>query len=119
MQHTGMGTAHAARLKAPAVSSDEYQTPRAGKNIIVCPQSQGFHDRMGCPTWLDDTLTALRAQTDRPIIVRYKKDQRPLAADLKNAWCVVTHSSNAALQAVIEGVPAICTAPCAAADIKA
>jgi hypothetical protein len=39
---------------------------------------------------------------------------KPLSADLVGAWALVTHSSNAAVEALLEGVPVFCTAPCAA-----
>lgn len=89
---------------------------KEGKHIIVCPQSENHHERFGQPNWLDNTLKILRASTDRKIKVRYKKDWRPLGADLINAHALVTHTSNAAVESVLAGVPVICTGLCAASQ---
>lgn len=87
---------------------------KEGKNIIVCPQSAGHHERFGQPDWLEKTLKTLQENTDRKIKIRRKKDYRSLFADLQNAYAVVTHTSNAAVEALLEGVPVICTEDCAA-----
>ena len=65
--------------------------------------------------WLADCQARLRAATDRPIRVRRKDDRRPLAADLDDCWALVTHASNAAVEAVLAGVPVFVTGPSAAA----
>lgn len=85
-----------------------------GARIIVCPQSEGHHQRFMVASWLEDTLAKLRAASDREIVVRTKASKKPLEADLDDAWCVVTHSSASAIHGLMAGVPAICTADCAA-----
>ena len=57
--------------------------------------------------------------TDRPIVFRPKFAvmPKPLSADLKDAWCVVTHSSTAAVTAALQGVPVFCEPTCAAASV--
>ena len=45
------------------------------------------------------------------------RESRPLATDLEDAWCVVTHSSTAAVEAVIAGVPVFVEPTCAAAPV--
>jgi hypothetical protein len=81
---------------------------RAGRHIVVAepsPTYQRFHKIEG---WTKRTLTALKAATDRPIVVRDKEMQRfgrKLHEDLKGAHCLVTHGSNAAVEAVIMGCP--------------
>lgn len=67
---------------------------------------------------MEETVSALRAHTDRPIRVRWKprsddRRLRPLADDLKDCWAVVTFVSNSAVMAALAGVPVFCTAPCA------
>ena len=72
--------------------------------------------------WLRDTLAILKEHTDRPIRCRVKMSYKeavarggvPLSEDLKGAWALVTHSSNAAVEALLAGVPTFCTDPCAA-----
>lgn len=111
-QHRGLGESDGARFERFGIKVKPWK--KNGSNIIVCVQSQGYHDRMGCNDWLERTVKRLRAASDRNIIVREKKSFRPLHADLKNAWCVVTHASNAAVESILAGVPAICTGDCAA-----
>lgn len=60
-------------------------------------------------SWNQTILRRLRAATHRPIRVRDKpsarKSSRPLDRDLSEAWALVTHSSNVAVDAVLAGVP--------------
>lgn len=92
-----------------------------GRDIIVCRQSDEYLRLQGewmggAIGWQQDVLEVLREVTDRPIKVRIKGADRPLAADLQNAWALVTHSSAAAVEALIHGVPICVTDPdCAAA----
>lgn len=87
---------------------------KSGEHIVVCPQSNDHHDRHGQPNWLNMVLQKLDTLTDRPIIIRHKRDKKPLLADLKNAHCLITHTSNAAVESLLHGVPVICTGHCAA-----
>jgi hypothetical protein len=91
---------------------------KTGGPILICPQSEKFFELHGlrCSEWLESVQRALRAATDRKLIVRWKKDvaHSPLAEALKTAWAVVTFMSIAAVEAVLAGVPAVCTGPCAA-----
>lgn len=79
-----------------------------GEHIVVAapsPTYQKFHDIGG---WTERTVAALKALTDRPIIVREKEEQRSgtkLHDHLRGAHCLVTHGSNAAVEAVIMGCP--------------
>jgi hypothetical protein len=86
-----------------------------GKHIVVCPQSDEFMRMVDWPNWRGDMLKDLRKRTDRPLVIRTKKSP-PLALDLKNAWLLVTHSSTAAIEALVAGIPVIVTdCRCAAA----
>ena len=69
--------------------------------------------------WNKAIRRRVEAETDRPVRVREKKarETRPLEADLEDAWCLVTHSSTAAVEAVIAGVPVFCEPTCAAAPV--
>lgn len=119
MQHAGAaGDADPQRFLRFGIPVKPWR--KSGAHIVLCPNSESFLARWGVPNWIDETIAALRSATDRDIIVRWKKDveRRPLAADLVDAWAVVTFTSNSAVEAVLAGVPAFCTAPCAAATMS-
>lgn len=119
VQHDGLGgSAAPERLARLGVTVAPWR--RGGRHVVVCPQSDWFMAAvcgLDGPEWLRRTLARLRAATDRPIVVRRKGAARPLAADLAGAWCLVTHASNAAVEAVLAGVPVIVTGPGAAASM--
>ena len=97
------------RLKDLGVTLKDWRTK--GDHIVIVPPSEYsevYHDRRG---WLDDTLKRLALHTDRAHIVHTKHDAVPLKEVLKGAWCLVTDHSNAAIDALTEGVPAIMTHP--------
>lgn len=76
-----------------------------GLHIVIADTSESydeFHDVKG---WAKQTAAELRQYTDRPIKIREKKDAMSLRDDLKQAHCLVTHGSNAAVEAVIMGCP--------------
>lgn len=90
-----------------------------GDHVLVCPPDAGFARlmRFDAGAWSAHVFAALREITNRPIIWRDRaaeKSGRALAEDLVGAWCLVTYVSNAAVEAVLAGVPVICTGPCAA-----
>lgn len=97
--------------------------PRAP--ILVC----GMGDKAAAAegyapeAWERWVINEIRRYSSRPIIYRPKpswKQARPiegcgfspkareLSQELEQAWCVVTHHSNAAVEAVLAGVPAFC-----------
>lgn len=81
---------------------------RDGKHIVVAEPSPTYQRFHGIEGWTERTLAALAKITDRKIVVRDKEQQasgRRLRDDLKGAHCLVTHGSNAAVEAVIMGCP--------------
>ena len=106
-----------------------------GNHIVVCCQRNGGWSMKGMPvvSWLRDTLTKLRAFTDRPIIVRIhpgdKKwrtwfdlkilnefknvtlSKKHIREDLVNAWASVVYNSSPSIASVIDGVPTFVTDP--------
>lgn len=87
-----------------------------GDHIVVCPQSAEFmqvlfgrHD-----DWAETTCAALRRFTARRLVIRRKGDRRSLQEDLRGAWACVVHTSCAAVEALLAGVPIFVGAPCAA-----
>ena len=89
-----------------------------GDYILVCPSSDGIHNYLGMPNWLDDTIKKIKHHTDRTIKVRHKPRGKgtsgpavadvPLKKDLENAYCCVTSCSISAVESLCEGVPVIC-----------
>ena len=61
-------------------------------------------------TWLEETIFKIKKKTDRNVIVS-SKYKNPMSEVIKNAWCVVTDHSNSAIDAMINGIPAIFTNP--------
>lgn len=114
MQASGLeGDDSPARFNAFGIPIREWR--KAGSHILLCPNSDSFLKRYGAPDWINQTVKALQVRTDRTIRIRWKTDadRRPLAEDLKDCWAVVTFTSNSAVEAVLAGVPAFCTAQCA------
>lgn len=87
---------------------------RKGEKIIICPQSEIFHDLVEVErsVWLGNTISKLRRYTDREIVIRAKRHSRTeedFSEALVDAYCVVVMSSIAGVQAVMHGVPCIAT----------
>jgi hypothetical protein len=89
------------------------QTPlwpwsKPGRHIVLAEPSATYQRFHGIEGWTERTLADLKTLTDRPIVIRDKEMQRfgrKLHEDLKGAHCLVTHGSNAAVEAVIMGCP--------------
>lgn len=96
---------------------------RTGGHVLVCPPTAVWAGLNGfdADAWLAGTLASLRAVTDRPLRVRQKplpgEAGTLLSADLADCWALVTHSSKAAVEALLAGVPVFCTEPCAASPM--
>lgn len=81
---------------------------RTGKHIVIAEPSDTYQKFHGIEGWTKRTVAELKKYTDRPMIFRDKEMQRSgrkLHEDLKGAHCLVTHGSNAAVEAVIMGCP--------------
>ncbi len=95
----------------------------AGRHVLVCGQSDEFMTVNaewpgGHLAWCEHVASAVRARSDRPLVYRKKQAAAPLAVDLADAWLLVTHSSAAAIEALLAGVPVIVTdRHCAAAEL--
>ena len=105
-----------------------------GDLIVICGQHDSSEQWRGLPKmnqWIGDQITTIRKYTQRPILVRphprnqiqfveddYKNvklrlpkrdfktyDDTDFKATLERTWAVVNHSSNPAMEAVINGVP--------------
>lgn len=106
---------HVAKWKKPA-----------GRNIILCGMSEKCAEFEGYrfEQWERAAVAKIRQVTDRPIIYRPKPRRRKepqyphiegigysdpsrkhLADELQDAWAVVSHHSNAGIDALLAGVP--------------
>lgn len=119
LQHTGIGPSTGERFRALGLRIEPWT--KSGAHIIVCPQSDPFmRDIAGFNgSWCDETVKALSTLTEREIRIRsWNRDKttlsKTLAADLVNAYALVTWSSAAAITAVLSGVPVVTSSQCAA-----
>lgn len=110
-----------------------------GKHILLAGMGQkaAAVEGKAPEAWERAALEAIRRVTDRPVIYRpkpswlgakplpgagYSTKEQSLCDALANCHAVVTHHSNAAVDAIVEGVPAFCwqgvAAPMALQDIS-
>lgn len=122
LQHTGIGEPNWQRWKSLGLTIKPWRS--AGKHVLVVEQSDYFmqnvvrwpHGNIG---WQHHVLSALKLSTDRMVVFRHwMRDKRERAAtlkqDLHDAWAVVVHTSAAANEALLEGIPVFTTGQCAA-----
>ncbi len=86
-----------------------------GKHIVVARPSKTYLAFHGIPNWTDETVYALSLLTDRQLIIRDKESKRDLRHDMAGSHALVTHGSNAAVEAVIMGYPVFVDTSSAAA----
>lgn len=91
---------------------------RNGSRVIVIPPSEWIDKLFKQPRWLEQRLSALRRNTDRPIYVKSNKLE-PLEPLLEDAWAVVTFCSTAGLQAALAGVPVFAGPQCVCYPVSA
>jgi len=111
-QHDGRGAGDMQRLARFHTKAEPWK--KDGRHILICTQTDRYYVRFGVDDWVDNILNILKLYTDRPIVVRRKSTIHPLAQDLKDAHCLICCSSNAAVEAIMQGVPVITTGDCAA-----
>lgn len=107
LQHDGRGESDGKRLAALGVAVKPWRS--GGYHIVVCVQSDEFLRVVagvdnGAAGWLASIRRVLGG-TKRPLVVRAKRDSRPLVDDLAGAHALVTYCSAAANEALIAGVP--------------
>lgn len=106
---------------------------RSGRHILVCAQSDWWHwrhDRMTADVWAAKVAAEIAQHSGRPVRIRYKpksakgthpadvaKTQASIDADLEDCHALVTHTSNAAIDALQRGVPVFVDRTSAAASM--
>lgn len=119
-QHSGIGDSDGRRLQDLGVQIQPWRAE--GRHVLLVVQSDAWyqiHGEASAGIWRDRALREIRRRTDRPVMVREKPMRQSEAKtsvmdDLENCYCVVTYSSNVAVEAICAGVPAISLAPSAA-----
>lgn len=117
------------RLGAP-------QSNRGG-HILIATSSQKYADFHGlgdAQDYANGVISQLKKLCDNPLVYRPKPSFRgsepingtsfsgkesTIQEALRGAWCVVTHGASAAIDAVLNGVAAICLGDCAASPVCA
>ena len=89
---------------------------KGGEEVVVAPLSRAVGQFLGIDPhrWLQSVIAEIRTFTDRPIVIKAKDSDASIQDSLRKAFCLVTHSSNSAIDALIEGVPVFVTGDCAA-----
>lgn len=113
---------HSGRLERLGIEIQPWR--KSGKHVLVVEQSDYFMRELagwrgGLEQWRHTTIKAIELATDRPIVVRRwlrdkTKASSTLAEDLAGAWAVVVHSSAAANEALLAGIPIVCHESCVA-----
>lgn len=116
-QHDGRGAATEDRFARLGLEVQPWR--QDGRHVLICPNTRVYFQLFGLDVdgWISDVTRQIRAVSDREVRVRWKSDlsSRPIEADLVDAWALVTFSSNAAIDALLAGVPVFALAPFAAA----
>ena len=86
--------------------------------IVFCLSTHHLFNFYGLDIqrWVDDTAARIRTLTNRPLELRQKQTQG-IEQQIADAWCVVTHVSAAALDALRLGIPVVTTGDCAATPL--
>lgn len=77
--------------------------------VLICPPTPALAEFYGISesAWIKETIARIPENIRDQIAIRKKIDPLPLEAVLPVTRVVVTHSSNVALEALVQGIPAI------------
>lgn len=127
LMHDGLGRAGPERFAKFGCELRPWRT--RGDHVVLATQSETFYrDRhqVSRGAWTDRIVAELAQHTRRAVIVCHKPDAAAsgnaathpgLEAALVGAWALVTHSSSAAVKAILDGVPVFCDPICMAASV--
>ena len=102
-----------------ACKTSVWEWQKNGNHIVVAEPSPTYQRFHGIEGWTQRTCETLGKITRRKIVTRDKEMQRfsrKLHDDLRGAHALVTHGSNAAVEAVFMGCP-VFVDPCSAAAL--
>jgi len=86
---------------------------------LVCPQSDSFmHTIAQAPDWFKQVTPSEGEVRVRPWLRDKLKRQATLVEDLQGARCLITHTSAAAVSALLEGIPAFVSEQSAVSGVK-
>lgn len=97
---------------------------KKGSRIVLAGSSLKYHDFYGLrhpTTWAQKLVKQIQTVSELPIVYRPKPSWREavpidgtefsrdgdITEVLENAWCLVTHGSNAVFEAAINGIPSV------------
>lgn len=91
---------------------------KSGRSVVICPLASAMGQFFGISphVWLKSVIDQLARFTDRPIVIK-SKNEGDLNRTLDDAFCVVAHQSNAAVESILYGVPAIVLGPSVASPV--
>ena len=84
---------------------------RKGKHVLVTLSDQRTYDFFGQGQWPKEIEALVKRHTDRPVVLRPRTESRPIAEQLRDAWCLVTYASNSVIDALLAGVPVFTLGP--------
>lgn len=84
-------------------------------HIVLAAPTMTYSRFHALDKWIEKTLDQLALYTKRQIVIRCKETKRSLQADLDGAFCLVTHGSISAVEAVVCGCPVVVDKTSAAA----
>lgn len=84
---------------------------KKGSNVLVALSDQRTYDFFGLGKWGDEIKGRIKEHTGREVVLRPRETKKPIAEDLKDAWCLVTWASNSVIEALLAGVPVFALGP--------
>ena len=122
LQHDGMGSSDGKRFRKFEIEIKPWRS--TGEVILLALQSELWFQLHDFPIhdFVGHVTSTLGRFTDKEVVVRFKPppnkiDPVSFLDVLRNVYAVVTWSSNAAVQGVLEGVPAFTWVDCAASTM--
>lgn len=89
-----------------------------GSHILLALSMPATYDFFGIQGWEQKIKAEIAKHTDRKIVVRQRKETRPLEEHMRGAKCVVTWASNTCVNALMYGVPVFTLGPSIARPVS-
>jgi hypothetical protein len=88
-------------------------------HVVIIEQSPSFMQFVGAPNWYANEVALWKCNKRlRPWSADKLKLQTSLHGDLAGAWCLTTHSSAAAITALLAGIPVVVDKMSAVAGLR-